>query len=208
MFRCSPYRIMMTVVGTALLAGGCGTTEPSRFYTLSALPESGPTPVVQAETQQGGIGIGPVSIPQYLDRPQIVTRLGANRFEIAEFDRWGGALQDEFKRALAENLVYLFPGRTVARFPWRRTADTAYQIPVEVIRFDGELGQSVELVAQWQILADDGNRQLFSKRSSFSQPLRGSSYEDLVAAQSRAVADFAREIANELKNMKGDTRAQ
>ena len=84
----------------------------------------------------------------------------------------------------------------------------AYQIPVEVIRLDGELGQGIELIAQWQILADGGNRQLLSKRSNVSQSVRGSSYEDLVAAQSRAVADLAREIAEALKNITRNTRAR
>ena len=202
MLRSSLYRILITVAVATLLAEGCGTTKPSRFYTLNTLPENGPTPAAQLGPQLRGIGVGPVRIPHYLDRPQIVTRVGTNRFEISEFDRWGGTLKDDFTRALAENLVYVFPGESIARFPWRQTAVIAYQIPVELIRLDGELGQGIELIAQWQILADGGNRQLFSKRSRFSQPVRGSSYEDLVAAQSRAVADLAREIADALKNTK------
>ncbi len=200
--RSSLYRMLITVAVVALLAEGCGTTKPSRFYTLSTVPQNRSTPAAQSQPQLGGIGVGPVRIAHYLDRPQIVTRVGANRFEISEFDRWGGTLKDDFTRTLAENLVYVFPGESIARFPWRQTAVLAYQIPVEVIRLDGELGQGIELIAQWQILADGGNRQLLSKRSSFSQPVRGSSYADLVAAQSRAVADLAREIAEALKNTK------
>ena len=208
MIQYSIYHVVTPFILAALLAGGCGTTKPSRFYTLSTFADSELKSDVAKDMELGVIGIGPIRIAHYLDRPQIVTRIGPNRFEIAEFDRWGGTLQDDFSRALAENLTTIFPGKPIARSPWGRSTVIAYQIPVDVIRFDGELGQGVELVAQWQILSDNGNQQRSSKRTSISQSVVGSTYDDLVAAKSRLVAELAREIAHELKNMKLQTRAE
>lgn len=208
MIQLSLYRIIIPVIVAALLAGGCGTTKPSRFYTLTTFAEKDLTPDVQTDTQMGVIGVGPIRIAHYLDRPQIVTRIGPNRFEIAEFDRWGGTLQDDFTRALAENLTTILPGEPIARSPWGRSTVIAYQIPVDLIHFDGELGQAVQLIAQWQILSDGGSQQLVSRRSSISRSVEGPSYDDLVAAQSRLVVELAQEIARELKSMKPQAQAQ
>ena len=203
MFNLSDRHALITLVAIALLLSGCGTTRPSRFYTLSPLSEMESTAAVSAQTEYGTIGVGPVNLPQYLDRPQIVTRISPNRFEFAEFDRWGGALKDDFTRTLAENLAHLIPAERVAMHPWRRTTALDYQIPVDVIRFDGEKGKDIILNVEWQILSNDGDTQLLSKRSTFKETVAGTSYEGMVAAQSRAVAALAQEIADALMRVKG-----
>jgi uncharacterized lipoprotein YmbA len=201
-FNLSNRRVLTSLAAIGLLLNACGTTKPSRFYTLSSLPQSESAATVAAQTEYGTIGVGPVSIPQYLERPQIVTRVSPNRFEFAEFDRWGGTLKDDFTRTLAENLTYLIPAERVARHPWRRTVTVEYQIPVEVIRFDGALGRDILLNVEWQILSNGGDTQLHSKRSIFKETVAGSNYDDMVAAQSRAVAELAQEIADTLMRLK------
>lgn len=193
--------IPLVAVLVAALLTGCSTTKPSRFYTLS-IPSELDTGTTTMQTEYGAIGLGPVSIPQYLDRPQIVTRDGPNRFEIAEFDRWAGALKDNLSRTLAEDLTRLIPSARISTHPWRRATPVDFQIPVDVVRMDGELGKEVVLIAQWQILSADGSTQLLSRRSSFSEAVAGQGYEEMVAAQSRAVAALAREIADALKTVK------
>jgi uncharacterized lipoprotein YmbA len=203
-FNLSDRRALTSLMAIALLLSGCGTTKPSRFYTLSPLSETKSTAPVSAQTEYGTIGVGPVNLPQYLDRPQIVTRISPNRFEFAEFDRWGGALKDDFARTLAENLVHLIPAERIATHPWRHTTAIDYQIPVEIIRFDGERDKDITLNVEWQILSNEGDTQLLSKRSTFKEAVAGTSYDDMVAAQSRAVAALAREIADALTRMKGE----
>lgn len=193
--------IPLVAVVLAALIAGCSTTKPSRFYTLSAPSELG-TGTTTMQTEYGAIGLGPVSIPQYLDRPQIVTTEGPNRYEFAEFDRWGGTLKDNLSRTLAEDLTRLIPSARISTPPWRRVIPVDFQIPIDVIQFDGVLGEKVIFIAQWQVLSADGGTLLLSKRSSFTEAVSGTSYEDMVAAQSRTVADLAREIAGALENLK------
>lgn len=206
MLRTAARGSSIVAVVLSVVIAGCTTTRPSRFYTLS-VPSELQDSTTAVQTAYGAIGLGPVSIPQYLDRPQIVTRDGPNRFGIAEFDRWGGALRDNLSRTLAEDLTRLIPSARISTHPWRRATPVDLQIPVDVIQFDGALGKEIVFTAQWQILSADGSTQLLSRRSSFSEKIGGSSYEDMVAAQSRAVADLAREIANALKTVKRETPA-
>ena len=80
----------------------CTTTPPSRFYTLSSLPAAGPPPA-GAATQI--LLIGTVELPQTLDRPQFVTRSGANKVDVAELDRWSEPLDGMVRRILAADLT-------------------------------------------------------------------------------------------------------
>ena len=54
--------------------------------------------------------VASVRLPQYLERPQIVTRSGDNRLQLAEFDQWGGNLYQDMTRVLAQNLARLDRG--------------------------------------------------------------------------------------------------
>lgn len=205
MLRPTSRTIPLVAVLLSALIAGCSTTKPSRFYTLSSPSELGVGATTTMQTEYGAIGLGPVSIPQYLDRPQIVTIEGPNRYELAEFDRWGGALRDNLSRTLAEDLTRLIPSARISTHPWRRATPVDYQIPIDVIRFDGALGKEVVFIAQWQVLSANGSTQLLSRRSSFTEAVNGTSYDDMVAAQSRTVADLAREIASALKTVKRET---
>src|SRR5882757_4935 len=87
-------------VATPLLLSGCAESKPARFYVLTPLMAA-----KEATAAKGpALGVGPVVIPQYLDRPEIVTRSSDNRLDLANFDQWGGRFGDNITRALAENL--------------------------------------------------------------------------------------------------------
>jgi uncharacterized lipoprotein YmbA len=65
------------------------------------------------------IGIGPVTLPKYLDRPQIVTFTSPYALNVVEFDRWAEPLESTFVRVLAENLALLLPRAHVVVSPCR-----------------------------------------------------------------------------------------
>jgi uncharacterized lipoprotein YmbA len=98
-----------------LITVGCGTTDPARFYTLSPLAIPGTE--AEAAGQGVAIGVGPIKLPEHLDRPQIVTRTSRNELKLAEFDRWAGSLADDFSRVLAENLSILLSTDRVSVYP-------------------------------------------------------------------------------------------
>jgi uncharacterized lipoprotein YmbA len=101
-------------------------------------------------------------IADYLDRPQIVTRISPDEIILAEFDRWAGPFKDNFTRVLANNLSTLLCTKTIAIFPWRGGIPIDYRIEMEVLRLDGSLGGNVSLEAWWMVLSGDG-KMLFSR---------------------------------------------
>ena len=178
---------------------GCASSAPSRFYVLSPLVSS--KAESQALKDEGciAIGIGPVELPAYLDRPQIVTRVSENELNLAEFDKWAEPLKDNFSRVLVENLSTLLCADTISIFPWKGPTPIDYQVEVTVIRMDGNVGGNASLVARWAIFRENDRKMLLTRQSSFSRLLSSEGYKALVSAQSRAIADLSREIAEAIK---------
>ena len=178
------------------LAGCLGSSRPSRFYTLAPL---------QIRNGQGGtppdatLAIGPVEIPESIDRPQIVTRTGANELVVAEFDRWGGALDSEISGALVATVRDRLASQQIAVAPWRSailsSVGPSYRAAVSVSRFDGIPGQSVVLQGRWELIGQSGES-LGVREATVTEKIDGAGYDALVAAMQRALVRFGQQMAD------------
>jgi hypothetical protein len=173
------------------------TSTPSRFYILNSLSASETVPAMSAE-QGPVIGVGPITMPKYLDRPQIVTRTGAHQLALADFDRWAEPLQDNVARVLAENLALLIPTDQVLRYAWPRSATLDYQVTVDVLHFEGWLGGESRLLALWSIL-DGAELTLWSARADLNAPVRGREYDAMVAAMNQLLEWLSRDLARAIR---------
>jgi uncharacterized protein len=183
---------VVTLVGSLLGLEAC-TSTPSRFYILSSLSAS-ETIAATAATQGPVIGVGPITLPKYLDRPQIVTRASRNQLALAEFDRWAEPLQDNVARVLAENLTLLIPTDQVLLHAWPRSATIDYQVTVEVLHFDGWVGGESRLLALWSIM-DGAELPLLSQRASLNTSVGGREYEAMVMAMNQLLEWLSRDLA-------------
>ena len=186
-----------------LALGGClnlggGTQQTTKFYVLNSLYSAQEDIRTQTVGSDFTVGIGPVELPQYVNRPQVVTRTSRNELEVAPFARWAESLDENCSRVLAENLTVLLSTDRVIVYPWKRTVPIDYQVVVDVTRFDGALGGDVSMRARWTLLGDDGKKMLLRRQSSFSEKTDATTYEALVAAQSRILAELSREIAEKI----------
>ena len=188
----------------ALALAGCGSgTEPSSYYLLSAMPAP-EAPILSDVSDQLAVGVGPISLPAYLDRPQLVTRASPNRLNLAEFDRWAEPLRDMFSRTLAEDISSLAGTDLVYVLPRRDTPALDYQVPVEVFRFDRDAEGQVKLLARWSIFADEPSAPLLIRRLLIVEPTPPEAgAEEVIVALSRAVESLAREIARDLQGLAG-----
>ena len=191
--------ILKTILSIGLLltfvAGCAGPSPRSNYYLLNALPDQKAAQTTAAATDGLSIGIGPVSFPDYLDRQQIVIRTGPNEISFSEFDRWAEPLKNNFMRVLKEDLAELLKTDSIFVYPWPPGAVFEFQVSVEVARFDAQPGDSAKLDVQWMILRNHDREVILSRKSSYTVDLDGSDYKTIVAAQSRTVADFSREVA-------------
>ena len=178
----------------------CSTpASPTRLYVLTPLTQVEPV----SQTFGGRdvtIGVGPVELPQYVNRSAIVTGHTSPVLQSAALAEWAEPLRDGFTRVLAENLSLLLATERVAILPWQSGAPT-YQVVVNVIQFLGQPGGDVSLVALWSLLGPQGHEVLVSKKSSLREPTGGQDYEALAAAMSRTVAALSRDIATAISTL-------
>jgi uncharacterized protein len=191
-----------------LMIGGCASTPPARFYTLSALSSPEKAPEVQSLTQGRIIGLGPIRFPDYLDRRGIVTRTSSNTLNIAEFHLWAGSLKEDFTRVLLENFYLLMGNDKIVLYPFGPVIAPGLRVLLNVTRFDGDLGDKVFLDAGWIILEGPEKKEGISQISRITEPVNGSDYSSLAAAQSRAVERLSREIAKVLQALPAPSSAK
>ena len=184
-----------------LLLTGCGTTPPSQYYMLNSIPQASiKNPQNQGETKVH-IGVGPITIPKYLDRYAIVKRSNGAEVVINDMHRWAEPLADNFTRVLANNLYLLTGASEISIHPWRNANELDYQVVIDVQRFDADLNNSVALSAHWTIYGKDGKKSLYKQKTIFRDKASSGDYATLVSAQSKATEKLSREIADKLKEI-------
>jgi len=205
--RSSGVVLNLAILGAVLLVQtACASSKPAKFYVLSASSAPGHSQQAPATAPGVSIAVGPVKIPDYLDRAQIVTHSTANALQLAEYDRWAEPLDRSLPRLLTENLSSLLPADSLAAFPWPGPAHVDYQVVVEVIQFDGTLGQKVWLEARWTILGDGGKQVRWRGNANISEPVTGDSHEALVTGWSKALGGLSGEIAASLRTVAHPTQ--
>jgi uncharacterized protein len=178
--------------------GACAST-PSRFYLLNPLPASESIPAPGA-AQGPVIGVGPVTLPKYLDRSQIVTRTSGQQLALGEFDRWAEPLSDNVTRVLAVNLARLVPTDHLRLNPWPRSVALDYQVQVEVWQFEGWFGGESTLLALWSLL-DEAERPLLTQRAALQIPVGGRDYDAMVQALNQLLGTLSRDIAAAIQRL-------
>jgi uncharacterized lipoprotein YmbA len=189
-----------------VISAGCvslgAKPDPSRFFALTSLPRTGQKVQDATGTNALALGIGPVKLPGYLDREEIITRVSQNRFAVAENDRWVEPLEENFSRVLSQNLSILLQTDRIVAFPWERNQRPTYQVQVEVLRFEPNAEQMVELWARWSIT--DTTKKTVSVRESYlSRPAKDKSTEASVAALSEVVGGLSQEISASIRGLIG-----
>jgi uncharacterized lipoprotein YmbA len=190
----STARTALVLIVALAGLGACASSPPPRSYLLSAA-----TPPASSGHAAGPVvGVGPVAIPDYLDRAPLVLLTGGDEVALSAEHQWAEPLRAGVSRVLAENLSMMIPTDAVPVFPWRTPWTPQYRVTVEILRFEGPLGGPAVLSARWRLL--DGNgRELVLRAVHRSEATVGSSPAALVAAQSRLLAGVSRDIAAEIQ---------
>jgi uncharacterized protein len=188
-------RSLCALLAAAGAGVGCFGSKPTRFYMLSTVAPAG---AMASSGDARVIALGPVSIPDYVDRPQIVLRENANQVQIASFDSWAGSLSDMVGRVLLDDLSAQLPGDHVVAFPQGGAAVFDYRVAVQLSRFDVSTAGEAVVAASWRVWDRLGTKTRLTTSATTRAESAGATYHDRVAALSQALADLATEIARSL----------
>ena len=191
--------LLASALVLTLMAGCGGSSKNSRFYMLTPIP---PTAVEQAGRGIGkdvNLAVGPVRLPAYLDRPQIVSRIGDNQLLLGEYDRWAEPLGHNITRVLAENLSTLLNTARVVTVLNRSAGNADYQVILDLSRYDRSAGGAVTLSAHWAIKVKNVEEPVVVQKSNFTESVEGQGYAAQVAAMNRALSNLSTDIAAALR---------
>ena len=182
--------LLSAILIVAGLLPACTTTPQANFYMLDTSGRVSPE-----TSSQLVVAIGPVDLPQYLDRPHIVSRTGGNRLRVDEFNRWAGSLEEDITRVLTRRVGDRLGTLRVYGYPSRVVADTDYRVAVDVRVFDGALGGEVVLETSWAVIDDRAGEVVQTRQVSYRGTAQGNDYDAYTAALSALLGELADDLA-------------
>jgi uncharacterized lipoprotein YmbA len=175
-------------VGLAALAAACSGTPESRYY----LPE--PTALV-APADGPVLFVDTVTVANYADRSQLVTRVDDSRVVFEEFDVWAQPVPELLTRYLVDALGNRFGRDNVLATPGRRSFDPDWRVEVDVIRLDADQAGAVVLDARWTLFRGRDDRFVGTGRERLVEQAEPNDIPGRIAAVDRALDDLAGRIA-------------
>jgi uncharacterized lipoprotein YmbA len=192
-------RATLIMIGLALAAGCTFGSAPVHFHMLAPAPPAAATAPAAAVGRGPTIGIGPVTLPRYLERINIVTR-GDTEMDVSEYDRWAEPLNSSVPRLLASDLSTMLGTERIAMYPWPIETTIDRQVVVDVLRFEGTMAGDVVLDARWRVLGP-ARQELVLQHSVVREAAGANGYPAVVAAMRRAVGVLSREISEAIKRL-------
>lgn len=191
------------LVAALTLLNACASPKDF-FYTLStAAPSPAQAATVRADagaaqqSVQYSVAVGPVRVPEIVDRPQFVLRRGPNQVELSEQHRWAQSLRAEIADAVAGNLGRLLPQARTISANGAAGQDADYRVTLNVEQFDAVPGAGVTVRAAWTLRGAAGGAARTGE-TLVSEPVAEAGYDALAAGFSRAVAKMSAQIAEAL----------
>jgi uncharacterized protein len=195
----SRKRVQLALMLFAIFVlAGCGSSPTATYHTLSVGGSMNGSAPASAESTYS-VAVGPITLPEVVDRPQLVLRVGPNEVTFVELHRWAGPLKSEIPRVIADNLAGYLNVKQVAAYPQSAGDNAEYRVLVDIQRFDSTLGESVTIDALWAIKRQSDGVSRTGR--STARESSGGSYDAMVAAHSRALATVSREIADAIRSL-------
>jgi len=190
--------MMRTLFATlaALFLAACSTTPsaPPQLYTLTA-------PAYEGSDAPGATlvtFVGPVTVPEAVDRPQFVMRTAANQVELVDGHRWAEPLKEAIPRVIAANLMKELGTRRISASRLATGIPADYRVALDVQRFESSAATGAVVEILWIIRKGNGET-VRTGRTQAREVAGSGGPAELAAAHSRALTVVARDIAGAMR---------
>jgi uncharacterized lipoprotein YmbA len=183
------------VAALLMLLAACASAPKERFYTLTDDANSAGATL---PSQDYAVVVGPVFVPDLVDRPQFVLRMAGSEVKIADQARWAEPLRQGIGRVMAANIAHGLNNARVSSQAQGRTGEADFRVVIDVQRFDSTPGQAATLEVTWTVRRLAGGEHE-TARMRIEEPVAGTDYEALVAAHARALARVSNGIVTAIR---------
>ena len=181
---------------TFLILGCAKSSKPVEYYMLDAS-----VGIDNNQTSKGDegpmIGLGPIRLPEYLDRFQMVVAVSENKYKLIDGHRWAEKLDQNISLALFKTLPSQLGTDRMIRYPWPQRPGVDFQVKIDILELNVDQDGQSQLVAQWSIKSKD--KTILNKRSTFTAQASTTDIDKMVQAQSECLTQLGQEIVVNLK---------
>lgn len=175
-----------------LAVAACSQRAEPNFYVMSAEPEA---PSSDTGKPQPVVAVMRVRLPQYLDRPEMVARSGANALMIDEDNRWGEPLAESVPRVLAENVSRHLPQGRVVVAPEARGERVPYEYLVALDAYEPDGAGNAVMRGRWNLRETRSGKVVAEGVIDERRSMEAATAPMAVAALNENLNDASRQIA-------------
>jgi len=192
--RLLKYTFLLCLV--FLILSCAKSSKPVEYYMLDAS-----VGIDNNQTLKGDegpmIGLGPIRLPEYLDRFQMVVAVSQNKYKLIDGHRWAEKLDQNISLALFKTLPGQLGTDKMIRYPWPQRPGVDFQVKIDILELNVDQDGQSQLVAQWSIKSKD--KTILNKRSTFTAQASTTDIDKMVQAQSECLTQLGQEIVANLK---------
>jgi hypothetical protein len=182
----------------ALLLAGCGAGAPKpepSVYLLRARDRVPDGP----QTLPVSIGIGRVSVADYLAREGIVVAINGDQVRAARQHLWAEPLESSIalflRDSISAELGYLISADVAKRQAWD------YRLDVRIDEWHGSLDGDVRILASWIVIRATDQKELAQYRFERTAAMTRDGYNALVETQTSLLKALSEAIANSIRGL-------
>jgi uncharacterized lipoprotein YmbA len=194
----TPARIAFILLAAL---GACTVLPPredaTRYFVLSA---SAPANAESSSDKGLRVSVGPVRLPDYLLRPEIVRRAGENQIDPSPIDRWAEPIDHAIERVLCLDLAAAMPKSTVVSYPAPPSDDVDLHVEVDFAGFEGTHTGAALLDARWTV-RDYRNGNRIVRATKLERASESDETRSVVASMSALIGALAADIAREVGSL-------
>jgi len=174
------------LLGASLILPACGLTPARQTHLYGLVARAEPAPAAWPPDAPL-IAVGPIDLPDYVRRAQILTLSDEVEYRASTTGRWAEPVEPAVARVIVENLATALGTGQVASLGSAPTGDRL-QVTLQITDFVATEAGEVRLGAFWRVLSADGRKPLAGARFEHREPLVGSGDAAVVNAMSKALA--------------------
>lgn len=166
--------------------------DPTVFYVLKEKPAK------DKANHYLNMNVLPITLPNYMDKPQVVSYLGDNTLLVSEISRWGEPLNNAVARIMNLNLLSnSTPNSKVYSYPFATFDNKLPTLSISINELCGTLGKESTIKATWT-LGDPKTNTLLADGVFKKTIANGKSYADYVDSISVLLSDLSLSIMDRL----------
>ena len=179
---------------SVFLLFGCfgGYSPESKFYRLQVLEN-----ITPLSNEKVSIGVDLPELPEYADRPQIVSFVkDGSEINIDETNRWGDDLDIMLQNVVASDLRAYLPKADV-KAKTSLLEKFRYVIAITVTKFEMLDDNEAYFEVLWSVKSGSSLNVIYKDKISLSQKIEGG-YEEYVKAINDMIAQMSKQIAERI----------